>query len=834
LVFLHIINYNNHITDIWKILISEGGEDIMEKFYELKPEQLKPHWDPDILPFETTEEIEPVCDIVGQERAVRAMEFGIKIKKKGYNLYIAGVSGTGKTTYAKEYISKIAKEEKTPDDWCYLYNFDNPSNPIAVSLPAGQGKQFQQDIQKLINELKVEIPKAFRGQDYENEKTLLLKKLQDERSKIFNKFTEYAREQGFQVNVANSGIYFTPIVDGEPMEEEEYNKLDDDMKERINEKLTQIQLEAVDVIRKIRELEKEAREQAVKLDNRIGLFTVGFRIDDLKEKYKDYPKIIKYLDDLKKDILENIDEFREEEAGDINPIESVLRRGSSRIKNKYTVNLLVDNSHTEGAPVIVEFNPTYNTLFGTLEYENRFGVAITDFTLIRPGSIHLANGGYLILQARDILSTAFLWEGLKKILKTESISIENLRDQLGLVSISSLKPEPIPIEVKVVLIGSDYLYQLLYQFDEDFRKLFKIKVDFDDEMAANQHNLMCLAGFISGLCKRENFLPFTKDAVIKVAEYSSRLVEDQHKLSTRFNDIVEILVEANTWAQLEGKKFVNSENVKKAIQEKEYRSNKYDEKWMDMLEDGTIMIDTDGEVIGQINALSVIDTGDFVFGKPSRITATTFMGESGIVNVEREVAMSGTTHSKGVMILSGYIGEQYAQEVPLALNANITFEQLYGGVDGDSASSAELYAILSSLAEVPINQGIAVTGSVNQKGEIQPVGGVTHKIEGFFALCKKRGLTGKQGVIIPRKNIRNLVLKDEVIEAVREGKFHIYPIDNIDEGIEILMGLPAGKKLENGFFEKGSVHEKAYNKIRLYALTMASFGKEEMEGNINH
>ncbi len=829
---MHIIDYNNH-KQAFENLNSGGGEKIMKKFNELKPEQLKPHWDPDILPFETTEEIEPVCDIIGQERAVRAMEFGIKIKKKGYNLYISGVSGTGKTSYAKEYINKIAKDEKTPDDWCYLYNFDNPSNPIAVNLPAGKGKQFQQDIHQLISELKIEIPKAFRGQDYENEKTLMIKKLQDERSKIFNKFSEYAREQGFQVNISNSGIYFIPIVDGEPMEEEEYNKLDDDTKKHINEKLTQIQLEAVDMVRRIRELEKDVKKQAAELDNRIGLFAVGLRIDGLKEKYKDYPKIVEYLENLKKDIIENIDEFREEEAEETNPFVNVLRRGTSGIKNKYTVNLLVDNSHIEGAPVIVEFNPTYNTLFGSLEYENRFGLVSTDFTLIKPGSVHLANGGYLILQAKDILSTPFLWEGLKKILKTKSISIENLRDQLGLVSISSLKPEPIPIDIKVVLIGSDYLYQLLYELDEDFRKLFKIKVDFDDEMPASRHNLICLAGFISGLCKRENLLPFSKDAVIKVAEYSSRLVEDQHKLSTRFNNIIEILIEANAWAQMEGQKLVNGENVKKAIREKEYRSNKYDEKWMEMLKDGTIMIDTDGEVVGQINALSIIEMGDVVFGKPLRITATTFMGESGIVNVEREVAMSGTTHSKGVMILSGYIGEQYAQEVPLALNANITFEQLYGEVDGDSASSAELYAILSSLAEVPIKQGIAVTGSVNQKGEIQPVGGVTHKIEGFFNLCKKRGLTGEQGVIIPRKNIHNLVLKDEVIEAVREGKFHIYPIDHIDEGIEILMGLPAGKKLEDGFFEKGSVHEKAYNKIRQYALTMANFGKEDSEDNIS-
>jgi len=799
----------------------------MERFTELKPEQLKPNWNPDMLPFETTEELEPLRGIIGQERAVKAMEFGVKIKSKGYNLYLAGISGTGKTSYAKEYIGKIAKNQDVPDDWCYLYNFDNPMCPIAVNLPAGKGREFQEDIQELMSDLKAEIQKVFTGQDYENEKTLLFKQLQDERSKLFNKFTEYAKTQGFQVNITSSGVYFTPIIDGKPVEEEEYNRLDDNIKQEINEKLTQIQLEAVEVMRKIKELEKDTKNKTKELDKRIGLFAVGIHIEDIKEKYKDYPKIIKYLEDLKSDILQNIDEFREDDGDEENPIVNALRKGNVSQKNKYTVNLLVDNSQTQGAPVIIEFNPSYNNLFGTLEYENRWGMMSTDFTMIKPGSLHLANGGYLILQAKDILSTPFLWEGLKKVLKTNSICIESLRDQLGLVSISTLKPEPIPISVKVILIGSNYLYQLLHLLDEDFRKLFKIKVDFDDEMEANYENLVQLAQFISAFCQRENASPFSKDAVIKVAEYSSRLVEDQKKLSTRFNDIVEILAEANTWAQIEGKSMVTGEDVSKAIIEKEQRSNKYSEKLLELLEDSTIMVDTEGKAVGQINGLSVISTGDFVFGRPSRITAATFMGRSGIVNVEREVNMSGNTHSKGVMILSGYIGEQYAQEVPLALNASITFEQLYGEIDGDSASSAELYAILSSLAEAPIDQGIAVTGSVNQKGEIQPVGGVTHKIEGFFALCKKRGLTGKQGVIIPRKNIQNLVLKDEVIQAVEEGKFHIYAIDTINEGIEILTGIPAGRKLENGFFEKDSIHERVYNKIRQYALTMVNFGKEE-------
>ena len=438
----------------------------------------------------------------------------------------------------------------------------------------------------------------------------------------------------------------------------------------------------------------------------------------------------------------------------------------------------------------------------------------------------MANGGYLILQARDILSVPFMWEGLKKVLKTGKICIESLREQYGLVAMATLKPEPIPLDLKVVLIGSDEIYSLLYRYDEDFSKLFKIKADFDEEMEASVDNLIYLARFIKGYSIRENGKPFTRGAVIQTAHYSSRLVENQDKFSTRFNDIVEILAESNTWADIAGRSCVTEEDVDKAVREKSRRSGKYDRKLLELLENGTLMVETDGEIVGQINGLSVLSTGDSAFGKPSKITAVTYIGKSGIVNIEREVDMSGTSHSKGVMILSSYIGSQYAQEIPLTLTASITFEQLYSGVDGDSASSTELYAILSSIAQIPLKQGIAVTGSVNQKGEIQPVGGVTCKVEGFFELCRLRGLTGRQGVIIPYQNIKNLVLKQDIVDAVRAGLFHIYPVRTIDEGLEILTGTPAGSKLEDGYFEKGTVHEMVYNRLQQYAMSMASFGKE--------
>ena len=673
-------------------------------------------------------------------------------------------------------------------------------------------------MEDFVKVLKIEIAKAFDSEDYEREKTAIAKEFQSKKTELMEKLNKDAEKQGFKVKTTNAGMYFLPVIEGKTITEEEYSNLDEKIKQEINEKSNIVQLETLDIIRQIKNIEKEAEERVSEWENKLALFAVGIQINDLKEKYRDYKKVLDYLEKVQEDILKNLDEFREEELTDEQQLLLPwLKSSDESHTDKYKVNLLVDNSELEGAPVVTDYNPTYYNILGKVEHENEFGTMITDFTMIKSGLFHQANGGYLILQAKDVLSNIQSWEALKRVLRTGEISIENMKEQMGLIAVSTLKPEPIPVDVKVILVGSEYIYQMLYEYDEEFRKLFKIKVDFDAEMERNSANTRKLAQFIGSFCSRENSPHFDKTGVAKVVEYSSRLVQDQTKLSTRFNDIVEILSESAAWAEIEGCSLVTGEHVKKAIQEKIYRSNKYDKKLLKLLEDGAIMIDTEGEVVGQINGLTIIDTGDYSFGKPSRITANTFMGERGIVNIEREVEMSGTSHSKGIMILSGYIGQKYAQNMPLSLTASLCFEQLYGGVDGDSASSAELYAVLSSLSEVPIKQSIAVTGSVNQKGEIQPIGGVTEKVEGFFELCKLRGLNGQHGVIIPYQNIKNLVLNDEVIEACKEGKFNVYAVKTIDEGIEILTGKKAGTKKENGKYPAGTINYLVYEKLKKFS-----------------
>jgi len=798
----------------------------MREIKELSYEMLSNKCDPDIFEFSNTSEIEPINDVIGQERAVKAMEFGLKVKMKGYNIYISGATGSGKTRYAENYIKSIAINEKTPDDWCYVYNFDNPSQPIAINLPAGKGREFQKDMEEFVKNLGSEISKAFDDEEYIKEKQSISRRFQKQKEELIDRLNKEAEKYDFKVKNTSSGIYFLPIIDGKAISLQEYGELDENIKSEISKKSEIVHEETAEIIRSIRTVEKSEQEDIDELESKITLLTIGTYISDLKEKYKDNEKIVTYLDKVQEDILSNLDEFKEEEPTDDQQLFPWIVKSAEAPENRYYVNLIVDNSELKGAPVICDFNPTYYNLLGKVEYENEFGTMTTDYTMIKPGLFHQANGGYLILQINDVLSNTLSWESLKRVIKTKKLCMENLKEQLGLVAVSTLKPEAIPVDVKVILVGNEMIYQFLYEYDEEFRKLFKIKVDFDGEMPRNSENIKKLSHFISSFCKNENTLPFDRTGVAAVVEYSSRLVEDQNKLTTKISDIVDILCEACTWAEIDGSNVVTGTHVKKAISEKNYRSNKYDKKLLELLEDGTIMIDTDGEVVGQINGLTILDMGDYSFGKPSRITATTYMGKSGIVNIEREAEMSGTSHTKGILILSGYIGQKYAQNMPLSLTASICFEQLYGEIDGDSASSAELYAILSSLSELPIKQYIAVTGSVNQRGEIQPIGGATQKIEGFFELCKIRGLTGKQGVIIPHQNVKNLMLNDEVIEAIKEGKFHIYPVKTIDEGIEILTGVKAGKRNKNGTYEKGTVNYLVYKKLEKFARIAENKEKE--------
>jgi len=789
----------------------------MARIKELSYSQLKKECDPANFKFKTTRELEPFTGTIGQARGIKAIEFGLSIDIKGYNLYLEGPTGIGKTIYIRDKLKTIAKDKPIPDDWIYLYNFNNSNEPNAVSLPAGVGKQFAEDMDSFIQTIKNEINSAFNNQDFEKEKANIQKDVEEKKIRLIEKLNKDALKQGFEIKNTSSGIYFLPMIDGKTLTEDEFNALDEKTKNDFEARSVLIQQQTIETMTKIKELEKKATEKMDSWQNNIALFAVTIQVNELRNKYKKFTKIQEFLKNVQKDILTNLNDFIEDEQKPTAPM-SMPRQETQKPWHKYKVNLFVDNSTLEGAPVVIDSNPSFYNLFGKLEYENSFGTLKTDFTLIKPGLIHKANGGYIVLQVRDLLANPLIWDSFKRVLRTREIHVDTLKDyQLNTVAISSLKPDPIPVNLKVILVGTSYIYYQLLNVDEDFKKLFKVKAEFDEEAPRTESNMFKIAQFIHNFCEKEKAPHFNSGAVAKVIEYCSRIVDNQNKLSTQLNEITELLGEACTWAKMEGAKVVTATYVKKAIDERIERVNKYDQRLVEMIQNGTIMIDTSGEKVGQINGLSVMNVGDYSFGKPAKITANTYVGKSGIVNIEREVEMSGTTHSKGVMILSAYIGEKFAQDRPLSLAASLCFEQMYNGVDGDSASSTELYAILSSLSELPIKQNIAVTGSVNQKGEIQPIGGLTDKIEGFFNICKLRGLTGDQGIMMPHSNIKNLNLSDDVIKAVKDGMFHIYAIKTIDEGIELLTGVPAGKKNKNGDYPAGSVNYLVNEKLKKYA-----------------
>ena len=777
----------------------------MKKKNELSYRDLKMTCNTNLFHFETTEELESINTGIGQDRGIKALEFGINVNVKGYNLYLEGPSGVGKTMYTKNYLDRISKKQKTPCDWCYIYNFDNPNEPIAVSLPAGQGKEFKNSMDGFIKEIKKDIKNTFSAEDFEKEKSLIKKEFEEKREVLMNKLTKEASKYGFQVKSAKNGIYMMPIVDGKTIEEEEFDKLDEEIKQEYEQKSVIVQDLIMDVIGQIKDIERQSDKKISEWQSNVALLTVNVHINYIKSKYKRNKKINKFLNDIKQDILKNIPIFLEEEKTDNqqNQNQNPITKTPDPCLN-YRINLFVDNSNLEGAPVVMDSNYSYQNIFGKLEYENYYGSFKTDHTMLKPGLLQQANGGYIIFQAKDLLANGICYEALKKALRVKELSIENTADQRSSMVMVSLKPEPIPLDLKVILIGNSQIYHTLLAMDSDFRKLFKIKVEFEDDAPINEDNVNKLARFVHGFCEQEELPQLDKYAMAKIVEYASRIAGDNTKLSTRFNDLAQIIGEAGTWARLSKSKIVTEEFINKALKERIERVKKYDTKYLEMIKDNSLLITTSGNEIGQINGLTVLTIGDYTFGKPAKITVNTYTGKTGIVNIEREVELSGSTHSKGVLILSGYLGEMFAQDIPLCLTASICFEQLYNGVDGDSASSTELYALLSSLSGIPINQAIAVTGSVNQKGQIQPIGGVNEKIEGFFQICRIRGLNGSHGVMIPIQNVKNLELSDNVIQAVKDGLFHIYAISTIEEGIEILTGVPAGKKDKDGNFPAGT------------------------------
>ena len=807
----------------------------MITYPELPIDKLRFMCDEKVFDFETTASISPLDVMIGQKRAVKAMDFGLFAKNQGYNIFVSGLVGTGKITYAKAAVTKVASSRQVPGDWCYVNNFKNSSQPIALLLPAGRGTVFCKDMEELIEDIKTEVAKTFSSDEYEQFKNDIIKKFQERRSALIDSFNDKAEENGISPQWSTTGFIGVPMVDGKAIPPEEFQKLDKEEKEKIEKKILNVHEKAMEVVRRMQELEREMREEIRKLDGKVGLFAAGSLIDEVKEKYQEHAEVAEYLEAIKQDAVQNINDFKAPSADEdqSNPLAFLKKNTQDTIRDKYKVNLLVDNRELKGAPIIVESNPTYYNLVGRVEYETRMGMMSTDFTMIKAGALHKANGGYLILNARDVLTNMGAWEVLKRILKTQKLYVENLSEQYGMMAMASLKPKPVPIDVKVILIGNPYLYYMMYNHDEEFGKLFKIHADFDTQMDSTTDNIQKMARFISSTVEGKGLKHFDRSAVAKMMEYSCRLAGSQKKLTTRFSEVVKILCEADIWATMDNKDIVTASHVTQAISEKKYRSNKYEEHLQEMFTDGKLMIDTDGRKVGQVNGLAVMSVGEYMFGKPSRITANTYMGKGGIVNIERETKMSGTSHSKGVLILSGYIGQKYAQKLPLTVTASITFEQLYGGVDGDSASSTELYALLSSLSDVPIKQYIAMTGSVNQKGEIQPIGGVTEKIEGFFNVCKINGLTGKQGVMIPHQNVDELALNDDVVEAVSAGKFHIYAVHTIDQGIEILTDVPAGVCLADGTYPVGSIHYLVSQRLKEYTDSFIQLSKSADENKTN-
>ena len=804
----------------------------MEKIFEEVPvEKLRWRCDPASLPFETTEGIQACDEIIGQERALEAIRLGLDIESIGYNIFVTGLAGTGRFTTIKCVLEELDIKGKIPNDLCYVNNFKNPDMPHMLSLPAGQGNAFKKEMETLVETLKKKIPLSFENENYLNKKKEVVERYRNKQAELFKEFEKKVNKEGFALVQIQMGPYsrpgIFPLIEGNPINLDqvetmvEEGKLTKEELERMKAKQSELVNELETIFKETRKSEKEIKEELASLDHEVISPIVRDTVSDIREKFGN-EKVQHYLEEVQEDILANLGRFREKEETP-SPIPGLVIPQPADSFGEYQVNVLVDNSETKGAPIIVELTPNYRNLFGTIErVVDRSGIWKTDFLHIKAGSFLRANGGYLIFNALDALMEPWVWPALKRTLKNQVIEIQTY-DPFYVFSTSALKPESIECNVKVIMIGDGYLYQLLYGLDDDFKKIFKVKADFDSVMKKDSEKVQQYSAFVRKICDEGKLRPFDRTGVAAVVEYGARLAGRQKKLSARFHLIADLLREANYWAGKEGSDVVREEHVDKAIEKKIYRVNLIEEKIQEMIDEGTILIDSDGMVVGQVNGLSVYNLGDYAFGKPSRITAKTSMGKAGIINIEREAEMSGPIHNKGVYILAGYLRGMYAQDKPITMSASLCFEQSYGGVEGDSASSTEIYALLSSISGLPLRQDIAVTGSVNQKGEIQPIGGVNEKVEGFFDVCKAKGLTGNQGVMIPHLNIDDLMLRKDVIATVQEGKFHIYPVKSIDQGIEILTGVEAGERLDGGGFKEETVNCLVDQKLRELGTKIKEF-----------
>jgi lon-related putative ATP-dependent protease len=781
--------------------------------WEVPSKDLCNRLDPQQFSFKTTEELPQEEEVIGQERAVRAMDFGLHVHDRGYNIYISGVPGIGKNTIIKSMIRRVAETQPSPDDWCYVHNFQDPDRPKALNLLAGKGREFQRDMERLIASLQGEFPKTFQSKEFEDQLRLLEEGFSKARASLTHDLEERAKEHGFEINTSRLGIFVVPLLKGKPLQPEQLETLDPTLKAEIQRKEGIFHEHIRSFAQQIRALRMEMEQKVEQLNHRVAHYISEHSFESLREKYRTFPRVMEYIQAVQQDVLENFKDFLPAQESPIQ-IAGMEVEAPRKSMARYAVNVVVDNAGVKGAPLVEEVNPTYNNLVGRIEKKSRFGTLYTDFSMIKAGSLLQANGGYLLVDILDVLRSPFSWDALKRVIKNREVKIEDIGELYGFGTSAGIKPEPIPIHLRVILVGNPFIYYLLQTYDEDFGRIFKVKADFDVQQDRRDDSPMQYARFIARLCHNEGLLHFDRAAVATVLEQVSRWTHHQKKLSLRFSDLADLVREASHWARQDDQHYVSSQHVRKAIEEKVYRSNLLEERIRELIIEGTLMVDVAGAVAAQINGLSVHDLGDFAFGRPSRITARVFLGQSGIVNIEREAKLSGKTHNKGVLILSGYLGGRYAQEIPLALSASLCFEQTYSEVEGDSASAAELVALLSGLSDIPIRQGIAITGSINQRGELQAIGGVNEKIEGFYAVCKALGLTGEQGVIIPQQNIKHLMLKPEVVDAVSSGQFHVYAVSTVDEALEILTGYPAGELRSDGFYPDGTINAAVQKRLR--------------------
>jgi len=801
----------------------------MNSEFELKPDQLFRRTDPAQFHFTSTADLPALEHVIGQSRAVRAIDFGVDMPGDGYNIVAVGPAGSGRTTAVRQFLSQRAAERPAPPEWCYVYNFEDARSPKAISLPPGRAAELRNHMTRLVARLREEIPRTFEGQPYEDRRRQLLLQMQQRQQALYEELEHYLNDRNFALIRSQSGLAIAPMLNGEVLTAEAYQKLDPEIKRRYESYRPDLQEQFDRAMREARDLDREGRKAIESINSEIAGFVVDNLIAEVREAFADCAKVVAYVDAVRTDVVANVERFVSQE-GEQPAIPFLGRDDGERWFRRYEVNVLCTTPACACAPVVIEDNPTYARLMGRVEHRAEFGAMVTDFTQIRAGALHAANGGYLVLDARQVLSNALSWEALKRALRSHEIKIEDMAQFYGLVAVSSLEPEPIPLDVKVVLITDPTFYQLLSAYDDDLHELFKVKAEFITVIDRNEESVQDYARFAGELCRREGLRHMAPDGVARLVDEASRQVSDQGRITTRFSAVADLVREASFWAGRAKRDLVTAEDVAHAVQERQRRLDYVAQRYRESITEGTVLIDTTGAVVGQINGLSVAQTAEFSFGIPSRVTARTYLGRAGVVGIDREVKMTGPIHDKGQLILTAYLVGRFAQRKPLSVGASLTFEQSYGGVEGDSASSTELYALLSSLSGVPIKQNLAVTGSVNQFGQVQAIGGVNEKIEGFYDLCHARGLTGDQGVVIPASNVRHLMLRDDVIEAVRAGQFHIYAVSTIEEGIELLTGVPAGEPDAEGNYPEGTLYHAVQAKLDAYREALKSEGKRRENG----